>query len=261
VTLLQPLTDDPAVDVRSASQDVVIRARVTDAVSGIWYVSMCLLHPMDDYYTNLQCHNARLVSGDIHNGLWRQAITSPRGATGGDWNVEVGVTDRAHSGDIRYMGPDQYRIWTQDGTAPDPSIIPFPAGRGRFQVHGTTDSTPAVINEVQISPDSVDTLGGPATVTLRVHAADVPGEGVASVGGVIGGGEPDGTSSDGSSGLTFWMEDFTLVTAPGSTAGGRAKWSCRRERRSAPTTCRRGSKTPGTGAATWRSPRSQTPTP
>lgn len=211
VTLLQPLFDAPAVDVRASEQDVVIKARVTDAVSGVWYVSMCLLWPQDGYYTNLPCINADLVSGDINDGVWRRTITIPRGATSGDWNVEVGVTDRAHSGDVRYMGPNQYRSWTNEGTSLDPSVIPFPTGRGRFEVNGTNDSTPAVIEEVQITPDSVDTLGGPATVTVAVHATDVPGEGVTSVGGVIGGGNPDGTS-DGSGGLTFWMDDFTRVS-------------------------------------------------
>ena len=212
VTLLQPLSDDPAVDVRSSSQGVVVKARVTDAVSGVWYVSMCLLHPQDDYYTNLQCENASLVSGDIHNGVWRQVLSIPRGATGGDWNVEVAVTDRARSGEIRHMGPDQYRSWTQDGTALDPWAVPFSAGRGRFQVHGTTDSTPAVINEVQISPNFVNTtLDGPATVTVRMHATDAPGEGVSSIGGAFSGGNPDGTS-DSSGVPTFRMDEFTLVS-------------------------------------------------
>lgn len=211
VTLLQPLGDAPAVDVRFSKQDVVIKARVTDDISGVWVVQMILLKPQDGYYTNLQGYNAELVSGDIQDGVWRQTITIPRGATGGDWNVEVAVIDRAQSGHVRYMGPNQYRYWTNDGENLDPDAIPFPTGKGRFEVNGTNDSTPAVIEEVQISPDSVDTLGGPATVTVDVHATDVPGEGVTSVGGVFGGGNPDGTS-DGSGGLTFWMDDFTLVS-------------------------------------------------
>lgn len=210
VSLLQPRATDPAVDVRTAQQDVVVKARVTDRVSGVWYVSMCLLKPQDGYYTNLQCWNADLVSGDVHDGVWRRALRIPRGSTGGDWNVEVSVVDQAKSGEVRYLGPDVYRSWTNDGTNPDRSVIALPTGQGVFPVRGSLDSTPAAIDEVTIAPAEVDTLPSAQTITVRVHAKDAPGEGVTSVGGIIGGGNPDGTSS-GQDTVSFWMDDFTLV--------------------------------------------------
>lgn len=184
VELLSP-TPSASYDVRSSGQDVTIRARITDAVSGVWYAELCLYQPRDGYYGgNLPCVNGDLVSGDEHGGVWQTVIRIPKGQTGGDWNVGVDPLDWAHKDDspVQWMGPDLYRYWTNDGQTLDPYAQPLPDGLGRFTVVGTSDSVPPTIDSLTLSPDHVDTLNGPAKVSVTVHAHDAPGEGVTDVG-------------------------------------------------------------------------------
>ena len=186
VSLLRPASD-AVYDVRDSARTVVVEARITDALSGVDdAVPFCLHKPQDGYYTTQSCWNATLSSGTRKNGIWRSALRIPEGATGGDWNVEVHATDEAHPyGHVRWMGPDMYKDWTNDGTIIDPWVRQFPAGVGRFSVRGTTDSFPARITSVQIDPSTVDTLPGPAEVRIKVRASDVAGEGVTGVGAAL----------------------------------------------------------------------------
>lgn len=172
------------VDVRTAAQDVTIEVRATDAVSGVWYLDLCLSKPLEGFYTNLPCVGGDLVSGDRHDGVWRADVRIPRGATGGDWNVSVDAIDRAHRGQSpdQWMGPDLYRSWTNNGQSTDPSVHEFPADRGRFSVIGRRDSMAPRITASKLAPDTVDTVSAPATVKVTVDAADAVDEGVTSVG-------------------------------------------------------------------------------
>ena len=193
VTLLRPTTS-AVYDVREASRRVVVEARITDDVSGVEpHVMVCLWRPAEDHYTNLACPNAELVEGGLKNGVWRAGITIPQGATGGDWNVEVAATDRAHPhGHVRWMGPDVYRHWTDGGANPDPSLAAFADGMGRFSVRGSVDSTPARVASATIAPREVDTLAQGATVKVSVRATDAAGEGVMAVSAALGSGSADG---------------------------------------------------------------------
>lgn len=183
VQLLSP-APSASYDVRSAGQDVTVRARINDAVSGVWYADLCLYKPRDGFYGNLPCAGGDLVSGDRHSGVWQAVVRIPKGETGGDWNVGIDTLDWAHKDEspVQWMGPDLYRYWTNDGQNTDTFVQPLPDGLGRFSVLGTTDSVPPTIDSLSLSPDHVDTLNGPATVTVTVHAQDAPGEGVTDVG-------------------------------------------------------------------------------
>ena len=183
VKLLAP-TPATAFDVRTSGKDVTVRARITDAVSGVWYADMCLWKPRDGFYGNLPCVGADLVSGDSHSGVWQASVRIPKGETSGDWNVGVDTVDWAHKdgGTAQYVGPDLYRYWTNDGQNPDPYMQPLPDGLGRFPVVGTSDSVPPTLDSLTFTPDHVDTLDGPAKVTVAIHAHDAVGEGVTGVG-------------------------------------------------------------------------------
>lgn len=183
VELLAP-TPTARYDVRSSGKDVTVRARIKDAVSGVWYADLCLWKPRDGFYGNLPCAGAARISGDVHNGVWQAVVRIPKGDSGGDWNVGVNALDWAHKDDspVQWVGPDVYRYWTNDGQNTDPYTQPLPQGLGRFSVVGTSDSTPPVIDSLTFSPDHVDTLNGPATVAVTVHAHDAPSEGVTEVG-------------------------------------------------------------------------------
>ena len=179
--LISP-TPDATYDVRDAGQDVVVKARITDAVSGVWYADLCLSMPRDGFYGGLPCEPAELVSGDEHDGVWKAVLRVPKGEVGGDWNVEVGTIDWAHksASSVRWMGPDLYRYWTNGGTSTDPWVQEFRDGMGRFSVIGRRDSVAPTLESFAMTPDHVETLNGQATVEFTVHATDP--EGVTAVG-------------------------------------------------------------------------------
>jgi hypothetical protein len=141
--LLRP-TSDATFDVRKAARDVVVKAHVTDDLSGALGVTFCLLRPHNGGYTNLRCPAPRLVSGTRRDGVWRAVITIPRGSVGGDWNIWVMVDDRARQFyEVHYLGPDAYLSRPDGGGKPGPHVRLFPGGRGRFDVVGSPDSAPA----------------------------------------------------------------------------------------------------------------------
>lgn len=183
VTLLKP-TESTVVDVRDEAQTVVVEARMKDAQSGVYDGNpFCLFKPVDGFYTNLVCPNAELVSGTRYDGVWRARIRIPRGEVGGDWNVSLHATDHAHPDETHmWLGPDVWRLWSDNGTNPDPYYPALPNGTGRFKVRGTTDSVAPSVTGVTISPSRIDTLPGPVRVKFEVTARDAVGEGVEAVG-------------------------------------------------------------------------------
>ena len=94
VALLRP-RPHTMVDVRKAAHDVVVKAHVTDDLSGAFGVTLCLLEPHYGGYTNLRCPTPRLVSGTRRDGVWWAVIPIPRASVGGDWNIWVMVDERA----------------------------------------------------------------------------------------------------------------------------------------------------------------------
>jgi hypothetical protein len=87
----------------------------------------------------------------------------------GNWNLEIGVSDRAGMR-AQWYGPDLYSIWGNEDTE-----HPFPDGMGRVPVLGeprSDDRTPPTITSATVSPTHIDTLPGPATVHLTVAASD-----------------------------------------------------------------------------------------
>lgn len=170
-------------DVRTTDADVVVKARLTDAVSGVYRAETCLHAPLGDYGYEIyaSCASLKLRSGDRNNGVWSVTVPILRGQTGGDWDVEISVSDRAH-GDghqLSYWGPDEYH-WKVD---PDPAYDrPLPGGLGRFTVLGPKrgDTVAPAVSSVAVDPTHVDTLPGDATVHFTVKASDV-GDGVDGV--------------------------------------------------------------------------------
>jgi hypothetical protein len=143
VALIRP-TPNTTFDVRKASQDVVVKAHVTDDLSGVLAVHFCLLEPQNGGWATRPCPAARLVSGTRRDGVWRAVATIPRASAGGDWNVWAAFVDRARlSYQVHYAGPDAYRNRPGGGSNPDWHVLPFPGGRGRFGVVGRRDSGPA----------------------------------------------------------------------------------------------------------------------
>jgi len=179
-------------DVRSSAKDVTAKAHVTDALSGVDVVEICLDVPDEAHLYLWDCALASRVSGDRHDGVWRAVFHLRKGEPGGDWNVEVRPRDRAHgdNGMRTWTGPQSYREMTGNGAYPDPTVVQIPNGRGPFVVKGIRDNNPPHIGAVTVTPDHVGTLVDSATVTFRVHATDV--EGVRYVGATLVPADPGG---------------------------------------------------------------------
>jgi hypothetical protein len=228
VTAYSASTD--SVDVRSSNGSITITAHLTDQGSGSdpGDVLLCLNPPSGDgTYNQLPCVQLARISGDRLDGDWRVTAVIPRGSVGGDWNASLWVTDAVHRGSPDYFwGPDVYRY--QCNGCSEPRDHRLPNGAGRFSVIGSTDSYPAVLESLRADNPDVDTLAGPATVTVDVRATDAQGEGVTGVTGYLtpeggsGEGRPsfrpvdarliDGTPEDGTWRLVF---EFPQGTPPG----------------------------------------------
>ena len=204
------------VDVRTTTRSVTVKAHLTDDVSGIYSADACLYYPSSGGYLQAGgCPVMSRYSGTEKDGWYRATISIPAKSVGGDWNVVIYLTDRAHSGTNDFwIGPDVYRAWQDDcGGCVDPRNRALPPGQGRFGVRGVSDSTPPTLMTVTATPTSADTLPGPATVSVDVRATDASGEGVTSV-GVF----PFAIDSDGSA-PSLGMYESTAPTSGTRTDG------------------------------------------
>lgn len=180
VTLLSP--DNAAgYDVTAAGASVKIQARIVDPLSGVdeETVLFSLWAPrLGGTLTHGRGAGARLTSGTIKDGIWTASVYIPRNEVSGNWSVEIAVRDRAHLGTsewLSYFGPTEHRFQAGRGE----EIRPFPYDMGSFPVVGRvrTDAEPPIVSGATLSPATVDTLPGPATVDVSIDAADI-GSGV-----------------------------------------------------------------------------------
>jgi RTX calcium-binding nonapeptide repeat (4 copies) len=168
VTLLAPGSDE-VIDVRSEDSEVVVKARITDDLSGVGERNLLLWEPRGGSDMAAYGFPFRRVSGDAHDGIYRATGWIAKGAVAGNWNLQIGVSDRAGLR-AQWYGPDLYEIWGNEDTE-----HPFPDGMGRIPVLGeprSDDRTPPTITSATVSPTHIDTLPGPATVHLTVAASD-----------------------------------------------------------------------------------------
>lgn len=168
------------VDVRTAAGSITGTARVRDDRAGASDVEFCPVHLIDGYWSNtLGCTVGERVSGTATDAVFRATMPFPKGTVGGDWEVELWVTDQPHSGTYAYwVGPGHYRDAVDQGFGADYSRLP--GGAGPLTVLGPGDSHPPVLSTVTITPQQVDTLPSAQTVTVEVAATDV--EGVDTIG-------------------------------------------------------------------------------
>lgn len=175
LTLEKPLVQD-SYDVQSGPATIPVKAHITDALSGVdpGRIFAILWSPNPGGYEVLG-HPAglNLASGDLHDGIWTGKVFLDQGEQSGDWNLEIFVRDRASSGSeygVDYWGPAMYggpsmRI--------DRENLPIPGGLGSVSVLGSDpDSTPPLVHGVSVTPDTVDTLPGPTSVTVTGQAED-----------------------------------------------------------------------------------------
>ncbi len=135
--------------------------------------------------------------GTAANGRWAATLTLPQYAQEGNWLISVQAVDAA--GNLLYLSSTQLAA-----SAYTSSVAQTCAG----------DTTPPQVEGVTLSPESLNTAGGPQAVTVAVHATDGL-SGVASLGATLSSGSQThsaqavlragGTALDGT-----WLATITL---------------------------------------------------
>ena len=200
-----------SVDVRTSASSLTGTARVRDDRAGASDVEFCPVHLVEGYWQNsLGCTIGEKVGGTATDAVFQAVMPFPEGTTGGDWEVELWVTDLPHEGNYAYwVGPGHYDLAVRQGE--EAGYHPLPGGAGPFKVIGPGDAHAPVLSTVTISPPTVDTLAAAQHVTVDVAATDV--EGIGTVGVAIS------SRSDGSL-QPYWGE----LAAPSSGTARDGVW-------------------------------------
>ena len=176
VELVSPLPADIYDETDPNYQGVPVVVRVTDELSGVGALSVSAHTWLPNgEWVSYAPNGMKLVSGDVHDGVWRYYLPLFR-SYGGTWSLEFSVEDRAHVGTAAgatYAGPTVKR--KRGG-------LPIPDERGDFTFLGqqiSETSRPEIV-AASLTPTEVHTLAGPAQVSFTVDARDV-GTGVSGV--------------------------------------------------------------------------------
>jgi subtilase family serine protease len=141
------VTIDPGtVDLSSGAVDVTIAIPLRDAGSGIQSVDIFFASGDTLYISGAQ---AKLLSGDSHEGVWGNIISIPDNAVAGVYDLVVDVSDFAGNDDRLYI----------------PSLT----------VGGGDSEPPALTGEISIEPLTLHLDTDDAPVTVRVSLADPSG--------------------------------------------------------------------------------------
>lgn len=207
------------IDVRTSAEPLTGTAHITDDVSGPEQVLMCAKRVGADTGT---CQNLTRTSGTAQDSTWRGAVTIPKGAPSGTWNVFLYIEDVGGRHDW-WLGPQLKASDRAGGEA-------IPGGVGEFEVIGSTpDGNPPDLGSLKLSPSRVDTSLGAVSVTAEIAASDVEGVEFVSLG--IGGYPDDGSSDQElviATGYTFDPIEGTTkqgvwrisIVVPGGTPDG-----------------------------------------
>ncbi len=139
------------VDALSARRTVEVSVLARDHESGVFAVSMWLVH--DDGRTPEV--RLRRVSGDKHRGRWAGRVRVPFWASAGRWRPAFSAQDRF----------GRLRLLT---AASDDAGLPLP----KLRVRSGADSVPPTLRSVSLAPSTVDVRAGSRTVVIDVRARD-----------------------------------------------------------------------------------------
>ena len=141
------------VDTNSGPITIDATLQVTDDLSGAHTVYITLLPPISGGVSHSGF--ATLTSGTTLDGTWQASVTLPQYAAGGQWALQVHLTDVA--GNTTTI--------TSSALAADgfPSVV---------QDTGSSDITAPVLTGFSVSPVSIDTSTGPTAVYATFEVTD-----------------------------------------------------------------------------------------
>ena len=153
ITSLTPGT----VDVSSSDQAVTIEFGVTSSGSGFGFGSISLFNDSGSFVQNLSFDGSDRVSGNDMNGAYSVTIPVYRYSEPGTWSANFYLSDYDNNS----------REYPADTSFPNP-------GEEEFTVvnTGAVDATNPVLTAFSLSPNSVDTSGGPQSIAVNFSLTD-----------------------------------------------------------------------------------------
>jgi hypothetical protein len=151
---LVSLTVAPAAgDVTDGPVSFTVRVRATDDFSGLQVPSLSRTNLERTWAYGI---NLTQVAGDDRDATWTGTFTIPQGAAPGRYPLWISISDRVGNG--RFYTPEDL------------------AARGHASGVDVSDSrpdaTPPDVRSLTVTPDPVDTRGGPAHVTVSMRITD-----------------------------------------------------------------------------------------
>lgn len=187
-----------SVDVTSGARTVTVSARIQDEAAGSGVASFFVSATAPTQprpVTNCQA-GAPTPPGTTMDGVWSCTLTFPKGATPGDWTLDLMASDAAFN--QLKMGQ------TALAAANFPTKITV--------VSSTPDQSPPVFTALTLSPSTVDVSTSSQTVTVTAHLTD-SNSGVVSF-----------AFSAALSGSTTKVQCGATVPSAGTNADG--DWTC-----------------------------------
>jgi hypothetical protein len=188
LTLLSP-TPDQSFDDRVDGATIPLKAHITDVGSGVdpQHMFVLLWSPSPGGTEAVGYGGSlRLASGDRHDGIWKGSVYVGQGEPGGDWNLDIFVSDEANHGTeygAEYWGPGMFG---GPGNFTYRENRPIPDGMGSVHIIGNAPDTEApTMDDVSITPTMIDTLSGPATLDISADVADTGGSGLLAVSAIL----------------------------------------------------------------------------
>lgn len=146
-----------SVDISGGNATAVVTLRVTDVAAGLSFGSISLYNPDGSYVGAVGFNQNNLISGDVFEGIYRVEIDVPTYGKPGQWTVQCYVDDNAGN-------------WVDY-----PADVEFSAAaKPSFAVvsSGAVDAAFPFVTSLSVSPSSIDTGSGPASVQVTVEAGD-----------------------------------------------------------------------------------------
>ncbi len=146
-----------SVNVTSADATITVTLRITDDISGFSEGSTSVRTPTGAWTGSTYFTDGNRISGDKFDGIYAVEVHVPRYGPPGTWKVDCYVKDAA----------------ANEREFPYQLNFPTPGGDEFTVINtGPADTTAPSLSSIEITPASVITSAGPATITVKISISD-----------------------------------------------------------------------------------------
>jgi hypothetical protein len=148
-----------SVDVTNADQNVKVYLQIANDDIPVQYSISVQFIEQDVEGSGIYANNFKLISGSVANGIYEGTIQVPRYKKNGNYNLSgIYISE--------YIGSSDLKQYSRSGDS-----IPAEL-RKSIIVTGTQDVTAPVLENISISPSTVDTRNGTAVVLANLTVSD-----------------------------------------------------------------------------------------